>query len=136
MNRLRGLVLALAAVIWGAAAQAAPPEPGSEDYEALVPYSEWINAQKTNEGGSCCTVDTDCRVVAKWKIEAGAYWAFIEERDKKGFIKFPGGPNTWMLVPQSVVKVEDNPTAMAVACWSSYRGMNNGFWCFFLPNLT
>ena len=124
------------ACVFGAAsaspAAAAAPPPGSEDYDALMPYASWIGARSTNFGGLCCSV-SDCRVV-KWRW-GDRLEAYIPTTDDRGFTKFPGAPNQWLAVPDGVIKREDNPTGQAIACWSRAKRDDSGFYCFFLPEL-
>jgi len=122
------LTLTIAAPAW-----ASPPAPGSEDYDLLMPYSSWISARSTNFGGLCCSV-SDCRVV-KWRTDDTRYEAFIAEDDDRGFVKFPGAPNKWLVVPADVIKREFNPTGQAIACWSRAKPDDAGFYCFFLPEM-
>ena len=112
---------------------AAPPSPGSEDYDQLMPYSGWISARSTNKGGLCCSV-SDCRVV-QWRMQGASYEAFISNSDDRGFTKFAGAPNRWIGVPDSVIKRESNPTGQAIACWSSCKHDDAGYYCFFLPDM-
>jgi hypothetical protein len=123
---LLGLALSSPAV-------AAPPVAGSEDYDQLMPYADWISARATNRGGLCCSV-SDCRVV-KWRMETTGYEAFIANTDDRGFTKFPGAPNAWVAVPNGVIKHEVNPTGQAIACWSRAKTDDAGYYCFFLPDL-
>jgi hypothetical protein len=113
---------------------AAAPAAGSEDYELLMPYAGWISGRVGNNGGLCCSI-SDCRVV-KWRIQSGRYQAFIATKDDRGFQKFPDAPNEWIDVPEETINRENNPTPWAIACWSAYRQMDNGYYCFFLPILT
>ncbi len=117
----------------GAPVRAAPPSPGSEDYDQLMPYSAWISARSTNRGGLCCSV-SDCRVV-KYRLTSATYEAFIANVDDRGFTKFPGAPNQWLSVPDTVIKREYNPTGQAIACWSRAKPDDAGFYCFFLPEM-
>ena len=123
-----------AVIVWACAAHAAPPELGSEDYENLMPYSEWIAGRTAPGGGLCCSV-SDCRVVP-WRATGNGYEAMISNHDARGFVKFADAPDRYLTVPNEVIKREGNPTGFAIACWSAYRGKDNGFYCFFLPDLT
>lgn len=130
--------LAALCAVFGAAiiarAVAAPPPPGSEDYEQLMPYASWISARAANNGGLCCSI-SDCRVVP-FRTQGSQFEAFIAHHDLRGFVKFPGGPDRWIAVPTDVIKHESNPTGRAIACWSAYRTEEDGYYCFFLPDLT
>jgi hypothetical protein len=107
---------------------------GSEDYELLKPYEKWISERVGKYGGLCCSL-SDCRIV-KTKQEKGEIQAYIANVDSKGFPKFSEAPNAWLVVPSDVIQREENPTGMNIACWSKYRISDNGFYCFFLPDLT
>jgi hypothetical protein len=113
---------------------AASPPAGSEDYDQLMPYADWISGRTGNNGGLCCSI-SDCRVV-KWRMSGASYEAYVAKKDDRGFVKFPDAPDAWISVPPEVIKRENNPTGWAIACWSAYRAMDDGFYCFFLPNLT
>ena len=123
--------LAAIALMLPIAANAAPPAPGSEDYEQLMPYARWIETQPTNIGGLCCSL-SDCRTV-KYRIERDHYEAFIALTDDRGFTKFEGAPNGWRAVPEKVVKHVANPSGAAIACWAKWKDTDNGFYCFFPP---
>ena len=113
---------------------ASPPLKGSEDYDQLMPYSEWIAGRVSNKGGLCCSI-SDCRVVS-WRTKGSAYEAFIATRDDRGFTKFPGAPDAWVTVPTDVIKRDINPTGRAIACWSANHPSDFGYYCFFLPDLS
>jgi len=113
---------------------AAQPPEGSEDYEQLMPYADWISGRTGKYGGLCCSV-SDCRVV-KWRMDGASYQAYVAKLDDRGFVKFPEAPDAWVTVPPDVIKRENNPTGVAIACWSAFRNKDAGFYCFFLPNLT
>lgn len=130
---LRALVLCFA-VTFSTAALADPPVKGSEDYDQLLPYANWISTRAANRGGLCCSV-SDCRVV-NWRADGGSYEAFISTRDDRGFTKFPNAPDAWVSVPSDVIKREINPTGRAIACWAAYRHEDAGYYCFFPPDLT
>ncbi len=110
---------------------ASPPEQGSEDYELLSPYSEWLHNQTVGPTGpSCCNL-ADCRSI-KYRIKNNEIEVYIT-KDKYG-----DGvqQDRWLIVPNEVVHKEHNPTGIAVSCYSPYRTIDNGFYCFWLPDLT
>jgi len=113
---------------------AAEPPAGSEDYDQLMPYADWISGRTGKYGGLCCSI-SDCRVV-KWRTEGDKYQAYVAKLDDRGFVKFPDAPDAWLTVPTDVIKRENNPTGVAIACWSAFRNKDSGFYCFFLPNMT
>jgi hypothetical protein len=113
---------------------ASPPLAGSEDYDQLMPFAEWMTGRAANNGGLCCSI-SDCRVVG-WRVKGVGYEAYIAKRDGRGFVKFPGAPDAWLPVPTDVIKREVNPTGRAIACWSADYPSESGFYCFFLPDLT
>jgi hypothetical protein len=137
------LFLAIALVA-SSPALAAPPEPGSEDYEQLMPYADWMTSQWSDDGGTLCCSISDCRVVQTRNSPDGdGYDAWIAELDDRGFKKFNRAPNAWLHVPASAMKHHfHNPTGRAIACWSWYhmqpgaKPESNGFYCFFPGVLT
>jgi len=130
MVRIVFAIMVLAPIV----AHAAPPSPGSDDDIALSPYAEWIQGQTGHYGGLCCSL-ADCRTV-EWREHKGHVEALIARSDSRGFDKFLEAPNKWLEVPDVVIKREGNPTGVAIACWSAYRTQDDGFYCFFLPDLT
>ena len=104
-------------------ALAAPPPAGSPQADLMAPYAEWIRGLRNPTTGQGCCSLSDCRVV-DYRISSDGYEAFI---DRKGF---PGGPDTWLKVPDFVVVHTANPTGLAVACWASWHKESGGWFCF------
>ena len=136
-NTIRALILS-ASLFNPNVSLAAPPPVDSEDYEALSPFADWLKDQYTvmEPTVKCCDL-SDCRMVAM-KVKDGHYEALITEKDDRGLPKFESGVNRWVIVPNEVIKREQNPTGFPIACWTMkhYKATKDGyFYCFFLPNL-
>jgi len=130
---------ALAGTLWamGGIAHAAPPAPGSEDYDQLTPYADWLKTQQVpGDSIDCCNL-SDCRVVA-YRAAGDQYEALIASNDDRGFIKFEGGPDRYVTVPDNAIKRGTaNPTGRAIACWTRSGTNPDGvLYCFFLPELS
>lgn len=90
-------------------AHAAPPAPGSEDYEILLPHRAWINGLAAN-GMRCCDW-SDTRPVKVRTV--GERWQVWFRRGQ-----IAGAPSEqWLDVPASAVIRGDNPVGMAIASW-------------------
>jgi len=121
MIRVALLALVLALLATGHSHAAAPP-PGSPQAEAMAPYGDWVRGLANPTSGiGCCSV-SDCRMV-NYRMAGAGYEAFID-RDS-----FPGAPDKWLAVPDSVVLHTANPTGFAVACWAAWH-TDLGFFCF------
>jgi len=108
---------------WPLALSAAPPGPGTEDYEVLAPHSAWLHEQKNPQSHLGCCDQTDCRTVRTRTVE-GQLQAYIEDD------KWVEGPNRWLTVPAEVVHHEPNPVGLPLACWSAWHDDDEGFYCF------
>ena len=117
--------LAVLALLLPLVAHPAPPELGTDDYEALSPYARWIEAQVSHMGVRCCSL-ADCRI-AEWRPKGAGVEVYLTEA------KWPHAPNGWVAVPDVVIKRDENPTGRIVACWSAAHVPDGGFYCVFLP---
>lgn len=102
---MRALLLALALSLL---AHAAPPAPGTEDYEIMAPFADWIRGLQ-HEGIVCCTMADGRPVQARTR---GDGW---QVRWRPGQLE--GAPTEWIDVPASVVLRVPNPTGMPIAFW-------------------
>ena len=118
-----------AVIVWACAARATPPDLNSEDYEVLMPYSEWIAGRTAPGGGLCCSV-SDCRVVP-WRATGNGYEALISSRDARGFVKFADAPDRYIKVPNEVIKREGNPTGLRLRAGRLIAVRITGFIVFF-----
>lgn len=123
----RGLMAAIAAsLIVPPRAFAAAPPVGSEDYEMLSPFAEWISEQRDSGWRPCCDV-ADGRIVDV-RVRDGRFEVLFlhpetlpEGRDRDGLIwRRPVG---WQSVPDAAIikdadgKPVHNPTGIPVAWW-------------------
>ena len=121
------LLLTLAGV---APTHAAPPPSGSDDAQLLAPFADWLRDQHDLATGIACCSLADCRAVA-WRTAGSEVEVLVSSG------KFPEGPDAWLQVPQTVIqRGAQNPTGLAVVCWSRYRAVNNGFYCVWLPEMS
>ncbi len=109
MRRLILSALLIAAPVTDRAS-AAPPPPGSEDFQVTAPYSDWFRALRNVEGTLCCTL-ADCRPVDA-RISADGHWDFLADPKH-----FTGGDNTWIKVPDNRVLRKPNPVGQPIACY-------------------
>lgn len=89
-------------------AYAAPPAPGSEDWEVMSPFADWIRGLQ-RDGVLCCTMADGRPVQARTK---GEHW---QVRWRPGQLE--GAPTDWIDVPPSVVLRVPNPIGMPIAFW-------------------
>jgi hypothetical protein len=98
---------------------AAAPAPDSDDYADLHPYSKWIEAQKNEAIGSCCSL-ADGRVV-DWRITGDHYEVrFLHPESIQGQVQPEAGH--WYAVDDRAVLHTPNPTGKAVAWWYARTG--------------
>lgn len=108
---MRGLALAL--LVAAPAALAAPPAPGSEDYDVMLPYGEWIRSLRAN-GRLCCDW-SDTRPV-KSRTVGDRYQVWFRKD------QIIGAPiEQWLDVPDDAVIRGVNPIGIAVASWYGGR---------------
>lgn len=102
---IRPLLLAL---LISTAAHAAPPPVGSEDWEVMAPWSDWIRGLQ-HEGVICCTMADGRPVEARTR---GDRW---QVRWRPG--QLTGAPTEWTDVPPDVVMRMANPIGVPIAFW-------------------
>jgi hypothetical protein len=121
-------VVALALVA-GAANAMSPPPIGSEDWELMHPFSEWLRTQYNGHrpGGWCCDLG-DARPV-QTRTRDGHVQAFLA-RAKFG----PTAPDDWVDVPESAYVVDpatgiraENPVNVPVLWFNPWA---NQIQCF------
>jgi hypothetical protein len=88
-------------------AHAAPPAVGSEDWEVMAPYAEWVRTQNAPDGHWCCDISDGRPVEAR--IYKGHWQIYITEE------KFPRSPVGWANVPDDAVLRNANPMGVAIA---------------------
>jgi hypothetical protein len=105
---LKSLILAgcLTAFI-SSAAIAKPPPIGSEDWEIMAPFVEWVQKQNAPDGHWCCDV-SDGRPVES-RMHNGHWQIYITEE------KFARSTTGWADVPDSAILHQGNPVGVAIA---------------------
>jgi|SRR5215469_3729522 len=133
VTRLLGpLALVTGLVFCTAPAPGAPPPPGSDARERLLPYSDAIKGlTQPGTGRGCCDL-SDCRTVEIRINRNGSYEALIPPFNPETGDGFPGGPGRFLEVPPEVILPPDkrNRLPITVACWANWSHTTNGFLCF------
>jgi len=127
----RPLAIIGAALMLGSATHAvhvlaAPPPYGSDDWNVMHPYKEWVTSQHDQLGRWCCDiadgrpVDAEiwenCQFPAKDKngdcpkntLIGTHWWVHITEKH------FPGELDRWELVPDEKIIRKSNPTGVPI----------------------
>lgn len=113
----RRIALALALAVcaglsWPLAGHAAPPAPGTEDYDILLPFGDWIRSLRANDRFCCDWSDT--RPV-KSRTVGDRYQVWLRKD------QIIGAPvEQWLDVPEDAIIRGHNPVGMAIA--SYYQG--------------
>lgn len=100
---LAGLAALLAA---GLPAHAAPPPVGSDDWNIMAPYKEWVTSQHDGLGRWCCDIGDGRPVEAR--ID-GDHWEVHVTKTH-----FPDEPDRWLAVPDEKVTRNANPTGTPI----------------------
>ena len=101
-------LIALALLLATTPASAAPPAVGSEDWEILSPYADWIRGLQ-RDGVLCCTIADGRPVEARTR---GDRW---QVRWRPG--QLADAPTEWTDVPPEVVMHTANPIGVPIAFW-------------------
>lgn len=113
--------LAAFVVLWAGAAQAAPPPVGSEDYELMHPYAEWVETQHNDKGYWCCNWSDGRTTDAR--INADGHWEVHLTRQH-----FPDlSADKWMIVPDDKVLHHGNPVGIPIVWYSARMDL---IYCF------
>jgi hypothetical protein len=104
---MRNALLAAVAALTIGAAHAAPPAVGSEDYEIMHPFAEWVMHQNAPTGQWCCDISDGRPVEAR---TVGEHWQVYVTAEK-----FPGSTPGWHDVPDVAVLHNPNPTGVPIA---------------------
>jgi len=100
---------------------AAPPLPGTEDYEILMPFAQWVESQHDSQDQWCCSI-SDGRIVEVRQVDG--HWQVHVTPEK-----FPGSWDAWETVPDEKVLKGENPIGLPVA-WV----LRNHIYCFMPPS--
>jgi hypothetical protein len=95
------------AAVWLAApAHAAPPPVGSDDWNLMMPYKEWVTSQHDTLGRWCCDIGDGRPVEARI---ADDHWE-VHVTPKH----FPDETDHWMPVPDEKITRNANPTGTPI----------------------
>jgi hypothetical protein len=98
--------LIVAAVMWPVVAYAAPPPVGSDDWNIMAPYKEWVTSQHDQLGRWCCDIADGRPVDAR--IEGDHWVAHVTPE------KFDGEKDHWLAVPDEKITRNANPTGSPI----------------------
>ena len=87
-------------------AHAAPPPEGSEDWQLLMPYKEWVISQHDTLGRWCCDIGDGRPVEARISDD---HWE-VHVTPKH----FPDEPDRWLVVPDEQIIRNANPTGTPI----------------------
>jgi hypothetical protein len=99
-------VAVLGAATWPAPARAAPPPVGSDDWNVMMPYKEWVTSQHDSLGRWCCDIGDGRPVEARI---ADDHWE-VHVTPKH----FPDEVDHWMAVPDEKITRNANPTGTPI----------------------
>ena len=95
-------------------AYSAPPPVGSEDWEIMSDYTDWIRDQHTSGGAPCCDL-SDGRPLFddEWKKTEDGYEVFVSKRH------WPDAAENgrWVKVPKSVIIPGGSPVGLPILWW-------------------
>jgi hypothetical protein len=116
-----------AALSLGAIARANPPDPHSDAYRVMKPYSSFVRGLKQpGTGMSCCSV-ADCRITERITLtkpdkRGRVHWeVFVSALNPDTGSGWRDGPNAWRVVPDKAIihpKISESPHP-PIVCWSS-----------------
>ncbi len=89
-----------------AAAHAAPPPVGSDDWQIMHPYAEWVTTQHDRRGYWCCDIGDGRPVEAR----------IVDDHWEVHITKahFPDEPEHWLTVPEGKITAGGNPTGTPI----------------------
>lgn len=96
----------LALAVLAGPARAAPPPVGSDDWNVMHPYADWVTTQHDEAGRWCCNIADGRPVDAETR--GNAWWAHITPEH------FPGERDRWAEVPDNKVLHQANPTGSPI----------------------
>ncbi len=89
-------------------ARAAPPPVGSDDWNIMHPYAEWVTTQHDRRGYWCCDIG-DGRPVEARIASDGNHWEVHITKTH-----FPEEPDHWLVVPDGKITNGGNPTGTPI----------------------
>ena len=106
MTTTKRLALALAMMLVAGRAWSAPPPVGSDDWNIMAPFREWVTTQHDTLGRWCCDIGDGRPVEARiadnhWEVHVTPqHW--------------PGETDRWIAVPDEKVTHNANPTGAPI----------------------
>lgn len=100
------VVALVAAFLFTVPAHAAPPPEGSDDWQIMHPYVEWVTTQHDRRGYWCCDIGDGRPVQARI---ADDHWEVHVTPSH-----FPDEPNQWLSVPDGKITAGGNPTGTPI----------------------
>jgi hypothetical protein len=97
---------ALAFCVASTSALAAPPPVGSEDWNVMAPYKDWVTTQHDAKGRWCCDIGDGRPVEAR--ID-GDHWEVHVTP-----MHFPDEQDRWLPVPDEKITRAANPTGTPI----------------------
>ena len=96
-------------------AHAAPPPVGSDDWNVMAPYAEWIQKQYLPDGRWCCSIADGRPVDAEIRQDSTGshWWAHVTPQH------FPGEEDHWVKVPDDKVHTGANPTGFPILWYNT-----------------
>ena len=121
-------------------ALAAPPPVGSDDWQIMHPFAEWVTAQHDNRGYWCCDIGDGRPVDAVISVESpgGSFDPHMQSGDGAPHwwvhitaAHFPDEIDHWLLAPDGKIVSGGNPTGMPIV-WLLHHSVQ----CFAPPDGT
>ncbi len=100
--------LVLATIGVAGTAHAAPPPVGSDDWNIMHPYAEWVTTQHDRRGYWCCDIGDGRPVEARIAAD-GSHWEVHITKTH-----FPDEPDHWLVVPDGKITAGGNPTGTPI----------------------
>ncbi len=94
-------------ILLAGTAQAAPPPVGSDDWQIMHPYAEWVTSQHDRRGYWCCDIGDGRPVEARIVDD---HWEVHITK-----VHFPDEPEHWLAVPDGKITAGGNPNRLAAA---------------------
>lgn len=100
------LVIVAVMLFFSSGARAAPPPEGSEDWQIMHPYVEWVTSQHDRRGFWCCDIGdgrpVDARTIDDhWQVHVTPQ-------------HFLGQPDHWLNVPDDKIIKGSNPIGLPI----------------------
>lgn len=124
LARWRWWVAVGSAVLVALPAFAAPPPEGSEDWQIMHSFRDWVTSQHADNGYYCCDLSDGRPVDARINKE-GDWEAHVTDKH------YPGASDHWVVVPRERILHRRNPVGVPILWYSI--GTDHVF-CFAPPD--